>query len=308
MAVDGTKSAGKAFALTLLGLTAAFTGCGKSYQDALTRPEAEKTVLIPGAGGGEEKLTPIVSKDYDGVLKGKVTFQGTPPPKREVVPSDNKECRAALASPGNQEDIYDQTWHVGEGQGVSNVVVFLRAPDGTFFPIDEEAAKLDGESFLDQPFCAFHPQVALHFSKFKTKDAKIIETGQKLTIYNKGSLLHNANLQDADIKYKNSGFNLNIVPGSKIDVKLNPQPGPLKLTCSIHAWMKANIWVFGHPYAVKTNDKGEFTIRNVPAGVDLQVVFWHPGVGFFGKGGMDGEVIRLDKGQTKSMDTTISPK
>ncbi|MFO0965635.1 MAG: hypothetical protein U0793_08640 [Gemmataceae bacterium] len=281
-------------------------GCGQSYDESLKQPDSNPKILAIAAGPGEaKKLTPVKADSYDGVLTGKITFRGTVPTKVVIVPDSKPECLAAKGNPKNKNDIYDQNWFVGDGQGVENIVVFLKAPDGTFFEVQDADKTSTAVKKIDQPFCAFHPQVAVFFPSYVTKTGKSETTGERLEIVNTGDISHNANLQDADIKYGNSGFNESMPPASKKGVELNAQPKPLSLSCSIHPWMKANIWVFDHPYAAKTNDKGEFTIRNLPTGVDLQIVLWHPTVGFF-DGGQAGKKINFKSGENK-LDATISP-
>lgn len=293
----------------LVALCLALAGCGRTYEDSLRAPDTEGPNLTPRVGGATKKLVPVEAASLDGVLAGRVVFQGSVPPKREVAPADKPECRKALGEPKFKDDIYDNEWIVGEGQGVKNVVVFLKAPDGKFLPVGKDDETVVGEVVIDQPFCAFHPQVIVHYPVFNKKDGEREPTGQKLTIYNTGEILHNANLQGADSKYGSAGFNVAMPPKDKKAVKLNPQPSPLMLRCDVHPWMKANIWVFDHPYAAKTDESGNFTLNNVPTGVDLKICFWHPSVGFFGEGGETGKTIRFTPGKNSLPGPVpISPK
>lgn len=52
--------------------------------------------------------------------------------------------------------------------------------------------------------------------------------------------------------------------------------GPIEVKCNLHPDEKADLLVFGHPYAALTGDGGEFTIENVPAGRH-DVWVWHGG-------------------------------
>jgi len=293
----------------LLALSGALAGCGRTYDNEIQPPTTERNPINLIAGGGAaKKLEPLKAVSFDGLLTGKIVFKGTPPAKRLVI-GDNVECLKAKASEKNQGDIFDHDWIVGEGEGVKNVVVFLKTPDGMFFPVvDADKVASEDETAIDQPFCAFHPQVAIHYPAYYDADGKIAKTGQKPVIYNRGDILHNANLQDADPKYKNSGFNENIPPGTKKEFSVNAQPRPLSLSCSIHPWMKANIWVFNHSYAVRSDDKGAFTLKNLPTGVDLQLVFWHPTIGYFSDGDAAGRKIRFTPGKNPPLEVPISPK
>jgi hypothetical protein len=43
-----------------------------------------------------------------------------------------------------------------------------------------------------------------------------------------------------------------------------------------HVWMTAWVWVTPSPYAAITNENGEFTVANIPAGT-YTLVMWHEG-------------------------------
>ena len=50
------------------------------------------------------------------------------------------------------------------------------------------------------------------------------------------------------------------------------------MTCDIHPWMKAYWMVLDNPYFAVTDDKGNFEIKNVPAGTQ-KVVVWQEACG-----------------------------
>jgi hypothetical protein len=294
--------------LLIVALSSALAGCGRTYEDSLRSQATEEPNLKPRTGSASEKLVAIEAKSLDGVLHGRFVLQGAKPDKRKVVPADKPECLKAAGEPKFADDIYNLDWQIGSGGGVKNVVVFIRTPEGKFFPVKEEDQKVGGEQVIDQPFCAFHPQVVVHYPAYINKDGARETTGQKLTIYNTGEILHNADLQNADPRSGNSGFNVNIPPKTTKEVKLNQQPSELNLRCSIHPWMKAQIWVFHHPYATKTDESGEFTISNLPTGVDVKLCFWHPALGFFGEGGEAGKTYRFEPGKKSLGDIPVTPR
>lgn len=306
-------------AFFLLG--ASLIGCGRTFEDTQRAIEGSTPELNPSVGGGgAKKREPIAAGPRTGTLTGKVTFTGDKSKiaKVQLVPAGNAECMHAKDLKGSENDVYDQNWFVSEGEGVKNVVVFLVAPDGKFIPFTNEdkkeakdaaretAQEAAHAATLDQPFCAFHPQVTLLTPYVLDADGTKVKTGKNLKILNSGNILHNANLQNADPRF-NVGFNEAVPPRSKIEKALNPQPSPLNVRCSVHPWMSAYIWVFEHPYAAKTDENGQFTIPNVPTDVDLQIVFWHGARGFFSDGGEKGSSIRLAPKETKQVDRTISP-
>ncbi len=60
--------------------------------------------------------------------------------------------------------------------------------------------------------------------------------------------------------------------------KLLDKPGELEIDCELHAWTKAYILVFDHPYFATTNTSGTFSIDDIPAGT-YHVRAWHPILG-----------------------------
>ena len=48
--------------------------------------------------------------------------------------------------------------------------------------------------------------------------------------------------------------------------RTNPDHAPVVLTCDIHAWMMAWIYVFDHPHFAMTNQSGEFALQDLAPG------------------------------------------
>jgi len=62
--------------------------------------------------------------------------------------------------------------------------------------------------------------------------------------------------------------------GQKLPIPMR-KPGLMKLQCDAgHTWMSGYIYVFEHPYYAVTDEKGAFTIKDVPPG-DYTVEMWH---------------------------------
>lgn len=80
---------------------------------------------------------------------------------------------------------------------------------------------------------------------------------------------------------------MNIVTGPlhRHEKTFHPEPGggPIRLSCDIHAWMVAWIYVFDHPHFAVTGPSGRFVIGDVPAG-PYRVIVQHPGAGLRGEG------------------------
>lgn len=65
--------------------------------------------------------------------------------------------------------------------------------------------------------------------------------------------------------------------GSAVTKKLS-KTGLMELSCYVHPWQRAYIYVFDHPYAAITDEKGRFSIKDIPPGT-YAVEAWHEALG-----------------------------
>ncbi len=65
--------------------------------------------------------------------------------------------------------------------------------------------------------------------------------------------------------------------GSSV-IKTLPKAGLLELSCYVHPWQHAFVYIFDHPYTAVTDEKGKFVIRDVPPGTYI-VEAWHESLG-----------------------------
>lgn len=222
-----------------------------------------------------------------GTIKGKVTLDGTAPKGAKInIDPNHKDKDHCL-----KQDTEDPTWMVGEGNGLQNVVVYLKPPAGQVFKVDM-AKKTWEDLVIDQPFCAFKPHVSIAFPMYEGK-----ATGQKITVKNSAPILHNTRF--AGNSLKNPGKNYTIPPGKEEVLSLKPDNQPIVLSCDAHKWMEAFIWAFEHPYAAVTDKNGNFEIKNAPLGADVVIMAWHESDGKsnagkeVGKGTTDGKTIEF---------------
>lgn len=293
-----------AFAITGL---AGLTGCGK-------KPEEPKYEDVPVAkatdkkkSGGAKGGTKTAIKAGDGTLKGKITLDGAIPAYVElaaVADAKNKSC--CLAPDDQKFQNIDQSLIVGKDKGVANVVVMLKAASGTYFEPAESDKKREKPAVVDQPFCAFVPNVSVMFPAYY--DGKgLVPTGQELIVKNSASCPHNTKV-NVDTS-KNDDKNVTLKPGGAETIKLNPQGDtPVTLKCDFHPWMSASIFVLDHPYGVVTGQDGTFELKNLPVGSKINVVVWHPQTGYLNEGGKAGQEIEIPAGGTKELNLTIKGK
>ena len=218
-----------------------------------------------------------VSQAQDwGNLKAKFILDGKPPvPEKSKVDKDIDVC--------GKHKLVDETYKINAETGaIQNVFVYLTPKSGTPKPkIHPDYEKAPAEVVLDNHNCHFEPH------------AITIWTTQKLVIKNSDPMSHNTK---ADF-LENTPFNDLIPAGGSITKPVSKvESVPTLLTCSIHTWMGAKILIRDDPYAAVSNDKGELTIANLPAG-KWTFTIWHEGCGYVSSGSRDGKAEKWLKGK-----------
>jgi hypothetical protein len=297
-----------------LVLSVLLLGCGDSKdKDAKKDGTPSADGKPPKDGGGVAPKGVAFTKN--GVLKGKATFVGTMPDLKALTEALQKRIATEKAEDAIKSCLCDeakkkgdadyQEWKIDKDQGVANVVVFLKPVRGTYFEVDEThpavMAIKGKEAVLDQPFCAFEPHVQVlypRYIQYKDGQRKMVSTGQSLIVKNSSKITHNTNMKDPnnDNKLPNNPV---LKPDENVSVKnddLAAVSQPIDVSCDIHKWMKGYIWVLGTPYYAVTNAKGEYEIKNVPAG-PVQLIAWHEKAGFLTSGEANGEPLDLKDGE-----------
>ena len=179
-----------------------------------------------------------------GSIEGTVEFTGATVPQDQVVkvmPEYAKYCGDTL--PAGRYLIKDRK--------IQNVVVYIEGIKSGK-PTPNESVTLTNLK------CVFAPHVAVGF-----KGTNFIERNDDPIDHNihthwEGKTMYNINL-----------------PGEGMSLtKPLTKTGLIEIECDSHHWMHAYIYVTDNPYAAVTNDKGEFSLKDVPAGT-YTVVAWH---------------------------------
>ncbi len=230
---------------------------------------------------GEKKKTLLPTEGW-GSLSGTVTYNGDPPAPTSLVDlmmkHNDKAC--CLAPKATAFEKVDPTWLVdAKTKGVANVMIWIKAPIGTYLPTHDKFKVRKEQVVIDQPHCAFLPRMAA-FQPFYLDNGKEVATGQTMLIKNSAVVPHN--IRATGNPLRNPGFNKNLPPMTEIDVSadLKTQPLPISLQCDFHPWMAAKLFVFDHPYYAITKADGTFEIPFVPAGAEVSIMGWHEGIGY----------------------------
>jgi hypothetical protein len=291
-----------------LGLAGALTlgmGCGGDARDAVVRPEPGVNVstttnnAAPATGTPSASATstpastaaaaPTKSEGW-GTLKGQVVFGSNAPAIEDLIkkgeaPKDPNVC--AKEGPIKSERLIVDP----ATKGVKNVFVYIPKP--TAVKEEAKAAAASAKVEFDQAGCVFKPHVL-----------GVLSTGKLMLKSSDPGINHNVN---ARLKM-NAQFNKILSMGSTAEVPLGAaERSPAEVTCDIHPWMKGYWLILDSPYFAVTDDKGNFEIKNAPAGTQ-KVVVWQEAVGkggFVTSGSGEEIVIKADDTTTKSF--TIDP-
>ncbi len=204
-----------------------------------------------------------------GTISGTVKFDGPPPkPKTLEITKDKEVCGL---KPHYNEDLV-----VGDGGGIENAVVVVKGAKGDMKP---------GSVTFDQKGCRYEPHVLA------------FEAGSTVKIMNDDGILHNIHTYST----VNPSFNAAQPKFKKEMDKVIEKPEVIKVTCDAHGWMHG-WWVSTDtPYFAVTDDKGNYTIKDVPPG-NYTVEVWQEKLGT-----MDDKADVKD-GATASVNFTMKPK
>lgn len=226
------------------------------------------------------------------VIKGKVTFEGTPPKPKALPITGDQHCAAAHTKPEP-----DQGTIVYAKDGNTIPFVFVYVKNGVKGKYDPPAEP----KVIDQKDCMYHPHV---FG---------MVAGQALKITNSDTTNHNIH----SLAKKNPAFNFaQAQQGMVKDLKGNEtftrEEIMVKIKCDVHAWMSTYCGVLTHPFFDVTKShidegktdpakRGTFEIKDLPAG-DYEVAAWHETFGEIS------QKITVKDGETKEVEFKMGAK
>ena len=236
----------------LAALTLGVIGCSRASEDPivanLTAAEKIRTALVgeEGAGEGEAAATGTGWA----TLKGKFTFDGTPP----TMPPYAVNKDQATCAPGGQAPLQQFLLVDSGNKGIANIAVFARKVSR----VHEGSGPRTDTALLDQKVCVFLTHVLG------------VTTGQPIDIRNSDDVGHNTNISGQN------GFNQTIASGATTPfVAKKEESLPVAVRCSIHPWMLSYMLPRENAYFAITAPDGSFEIPNLPAGEKLEIQVWH---------------------------------
>jgi hypothetical protein len=280
----------KRLLILLVALALALVGCSRTKEQTdaeLTATDSPKNE----APYSSEKDEGAAEASAWSTVRGRVVWAGDGIPSNEEidVTVDKDHCLS-------RGKLYREKWVVNpKNKGVRWAFVWLVPP--------EEGGKLkvhpdldmvgQKEVFMDQPCCKFEPP------------AVALRKGQVLIVKNSSPKIHNVMWTGI----RQPGGNQSAAPGGKVVLgNVTPTLYGLDISCGIHSWMKAKVWMFDHPYFTLTDADGAFEIKLAPAGKCCLVVS-HPESGWRTETGRNGEPIEVKTAATTELgDLPISPR
>ena len=193
----------------------------------------------------------------EGSITGTVKLNGTAPHMKGIDMSKDPYCVSQHKDkPATLENVV-----VGSNGGLQNVVLYIsEGLSGS-----AASAVSSAEPTFDQKGCMYSPHVMAVNPDEKFK----VTTGDQTT--------HNIHPLPAP-GTGNIGWNKSQPPGAPpIESSWKNQEIAISVKCNIHPWMHGWHVVVKGPYAV-TDDNGNFTIKNVPAG-SYTVTAWQEDLG-----------------------------
>jgi hypothetical protein len=181
----------------------------------------------------------------EGTITGAVKLSGTAPHMKGIDMSKDPYCvQQHKDKPATLENVI-----VGANGGLQNVVLYLSegltGAATTAVPSQEPS--------FDQKGCMYTPHVMA------------VDADQKFKVVTSDQTTHNIHPLPA-AGTGNIGWNKSQPPGAPpIESSWKNQEIAIPVKCNIHPWMHGWHVVVKGPYAI-TDDNGNFTIKNVPAG------------------------------------------
>lgn len=236
---------------------ASVVGCGESNERSLptaTSPDLKQAKLIRsgfevGIPTDDSSTASAVSPTGFATLRGSFKLDGDPPaPVLLTVDKDTNVC-----APGGKP-VYDQDFVFDPStKGIANVVIYVeKCPEDWV----HESAKPgnDSEVIFDQKKCVFLTRMVA------------MQTSQTLRALNSDPVGHNVKVASFN-QLVNSG-------GYAIYEPLKEMRTPEQMSCSIHPWMKAWMFIRDNGYFAVSKPDGSFELPNLPAGVKLDFRVW----------------------------------
>jgi len=175
-----------------------------------------------------------------GSITGRVTLTDPPEPRMVAVTTDQAVCGT---------EVEDQAVVVDDSGGLANAVVLVAGVPWSERPSDAS---------INNAGCYFVPRV------------QVLPTRTVVTIKSEDDTLHSTHAYD---DRQRTLFNIAIpFPGLEVQRPFR-RPGPVRIECDSHGWMRGWVYVTDDLGTVTGSD-GTFELTGIPPGT-YQLTVWH---------------------------------
>lgn len=184
-----------------------------------------------------------------GSIEGVVEFAGgtIPADPMLTLSSETEYCGTSLPA---------QKYLITNGK-IKNVVVYIKEIKAGK-PVPSEPVNVTNQK------CTFTPHVVVGFK------------GKKIKMKTDDPVFHTFDVH-ASLSGKEL-FHIGLHEKGSAVTKALAKPGLLELSCYVHPWQHAYLYVFDHPYATVTDASGKFVIKDIPPGT-YTIEAWHEALG-----------------------------
>ena len=185
-----------------------------------------------------------------GSIKGKVDFKGTKPSTAKIKMNADPRCvKIHIGKEVSSEQVI-----INENNTLRYVFVYVKKGlEGKKFDTPKE------KKTIDQRGCMYSPHI---FGMM---------VNQPLEIMNSDPTLHNIHA----LPKSSPQFNIaQPKQGMKTTKSFSKPEVMVKIKCDVHSWMASYVGILEHPFYAVSDDKGNFEIKNLPAG-DYEIEAWH---------------------------------
>lgn len=263
--------------LSSLAISAAvlcLVGCGQGEYEELVAPNQENVDVVQAAFSSESESSGPKANPLEGrteaawaSLQVVSRIEGPKPtPQQLTITRDSSTCQ-----PGGRP-VYGNLVQIGDDGSVGNVLLYLN----TDLPVDDSD---EAQPIWVHSRYGLQGNPDLATLEFDQKECLFLaplfamRSAQTLLVLNSDPIGHNTKLNTVKAAPFNSTIESNdsaeYVPGAQ-------ERQPFKVECNIHPWMKAFMITRDSPYfgISEVANRGEFTIADIPAGVELEYRLW----------------------------------
>ncbi|MGH9740088.1 MAG: carboxypeptidase regulatory-like domain-containing protein [Candidatus Acidiferrales bacterium] len=185
--------------------------------------------------------TAVVDPATAGNITGTVRLEGDPPVFRPIDMSAEPECVKA-----NPKPVIPPIVVTGDHGGLASVAVYIKTGLGRY-KYDVPTTPVE----LDQKGCMYEPRVLA------------LRVGQPLEVHNEDPTVHNIHV----MARMNHSFNRSEEPGdAPFTETFSHAELAVPVSCNVHPWMRAYLFIFDNPYFAVTTKTGDFDLKGLPPG------------------------------------------